>query len=356
MRILHIDTERWDSGLTDYAISLAKTQKKEGHAIKFWGLAGKYPYEKALSEGLETADCSGWPLKLPSLFKAVAAFGPDIIDAHTGAGHSLAVIAAKTVKKSPAVIRTKADARGFNRNLLSGLVWGNTDGLIAANKITAAEFAKLYPGIPVKLVYQGAPDLADAARMKHLGDFEFIIGMLARFDPIKGHICALESAAAVLHEFPKTLFCFAGAEASIKTSRLTDYAAKLGISGNVRFYGYIPDSGSFMKSCSMGIVPSLGSEAVSRVTAEWMSAGIPVAASAVGCIPELVENGATGLLVDPGDPVRLADAVIRLMRDRANLNIISLAARRRYEQLLTLKKMADYTEQFYERTLHDISS
>ena len=59
------------------------------------------------------------------------------------------------------------------------------------------------------------------------------------------------------------------------------------------------------------------SEGSPNVVLEAMAAGLPIAATAVGGVPEILEEGVTGLMVPPGDPQALADAMLRILRDKA---------------------------------------
>ncbi len=80
------------------------------------------------------------------------------------------------------------------------------------------------------------------------------------------------------------------------------------------------------------IVPSAWLEPGSRAVVEAASAGVPAVASRVGGLPELVQDGVTGLLVEPGDPGDLADAVTRLLEDGTSERLGSAAAGRWREQ------------------------
>ena len=82
-----------------------------------------------------------------------------------------------------------------------------------------------------------------------------------------------------------------------------------------------------------------------------MAAGIPVVASGIFGIPELVEDGETGLLVEPGDGSVLADAAVRLMEGGDIAGRMGEAARKRYEKLFTLERSALETVNIYRELL-----
>lgn len=351
MKIIHIDDERWDSGLTDYALTLALSQKMAGHDLRFWGKKGTFPLQKAQKVGLETVACQNWAIRVPCLRKQMRLFRPDIVNVHTGSSHSLAAAISATLASPPAIVRTRGDARPVKARPFSGRMWKRTRGFIAANAAILAGFRDVFGGMGIisETIYQGIPDL-EPVKSQHRAKPP-VIGMVGRLDPVKGHKIALQAAAAVLRIIPDALFCFAGADRNISSSSLAKAAAHLGISRNVRFDGYVPNVGLFMKSCDLGIIPSTGSEAVSRVAIEWMSAGIPVVCSRVGSLPELVKDSVTGLVVPPADPQALASAVLNMLLKPDRMLLMGQTGRLRYENNFTLEKFVRDTDDFYEKAL-----
>jgi glycosyltransferase involved in cell wall biosynthesis len=92
-------------------------------------------------------------------------------------------------------------------------------------------------------------------------------------------------------------------------------AQRLGISARVHWAGYRRDVASFLAGCDVFAHPSLD-DAFPTVLLESLAAGVPVVASRVGGIPEIVEEGRTGCLVPAGDPEALAAAIRELLTDR----------------------------------------
>ncbi len=83
---------------------------------------------------------------------------------------------------------------------------------------------------------------------------------------------------------------------------------------NIIFTGFRRDVNRFMKDADILVLPSI-SEGLGFVVLESMAVGTPVLATKVGGIPELIENGKNGLLVEPRDPIALADGIKKLLKE-----------------------------------------
>jgi glycosyltransferase involved in cell wall biosynthesis len=90
------------------------------------------------------------------------------------------------------------------------------------------------------------------------------------------------------------------------------------------------------------------SEGLPRVVLEAMAAGTPVVATRVGGIPEVVEDGATGLLVEPGDHRALADRIAWLLEHEAEADAMAAAARRRVSAVFSAKAYQDGYRRMFE--------
>jgi glycosyltransferase involved in cell wall biosynthesis len=127
-------------------------------------------------------------------------------------------------------------------------------------------------------------------------------------------------------------------------------ARRLGLGDRVVFTGVRLDVPEVLAQVAVSVLPSL-SEGLSNVVIESMAAGVPVVATRVGGTPELVEEGRTGLLTPPRDPVALAGAICRVLEDRELASRFGQAGRRRIAEHFSLERMVRDTEGLYERLL-----
>jgi len=138
---------------------------------------------------------------------------------------------------------------------------------------------------------------------------------VARLAPVKGHDLLIEAWSRVVGKHPSAVLLLVGEPWSGQPDGLKARAAALGISGSLRFAGRREDVPALLAAADVCVCSSIGSEENSRAVSEYMAAGRPVVATSVGVIPELVVEGATGLLVPTSDELALADSLARLIDD-----------------------------------------
>ena len=348
MNILHLQDEPWDSGIAHYAVTLAAEQARRGHRVALWGVTGSPLIKEAAARGLSTRTWlegpAGW-LEIPALRREAAAFEPKIINAHTGSAHALAII---IVPKGAAVIRTRGDARPVHATSLTRWAAGRTTAFIAANRAIEEQLKAAFPGTPSRYVPQGIDGPDDLAPMPGAP----FLGMIARMDPVKGHDVVLDAAQLLKPQVPGLTIRFAGEGPQLK--RLSWRLKPQGLDDVVQFMGRVNDKWAFLAGSRVGVVASKGSEAVSRATLEWMAAGRPVISTTVGGLPDLVDDGMTGLLIAPGDAEALAGAVKILLTDPARAEAMGRAARARWEEHFSLAPFYQRTRAVYEEAINTL--
>ena len=230
----------------------------------------------------------------------------------------------------PVVVHVHADHR-FEPKAYPPLVQvcdhalaGHTDHVLAISE-AVAQFAIEQQGFPRELVEimhnpvdlgrfrPGTANSPSAARAGlGLAQDASVVICVARFDPVKGVDILLEAWPEVVSMNPRSTLLLAG-DGPLHDS-LEEQARALGITESVRFLGYRSDVESILHAADICVVPSR-SEGLSLAAIEAMASGLPVVASRVGGIPEVVEDGTTGLLVEAENPTALAGAINRLLGD-----------------------------------------
>jgi len=351
MKILQMVDVPWDSGLAHYALVLAQGLKKNGHEVFVSAVPGEKPWQKAHRLGLKTIPLVS--LKgLRPLRQFLREHRIDLMNAHTGSTHSVAVAAA--LGQKVAVVRTRSDARAVKRRPGSRFLYKHTQRVIAAADYIRESFIKelKLPPRQVATVYQGIP-VEDYPAVS-LPESP-VIGIVARLDPVKGHRYLIEAIPILLATYPALRLRIVGQEENIKVRDLQAIAARLRVSDHVEFLGYQTHVAKVMSECTIGAVSSLGSEAVSRVALEWMACGRPLVATTVGCLPEIVQPKITGYLVEPRDAPSLAAALAKLLHDPSKAKGMGQNAHARALERFAMGPFIQKTLDVYQAALGELS-
>ncbi len=168
-----------------------------------------------------------------------------------------------------------------------------------------------------------------------------LIGFVGQIIERKGIPDILESIPIVLQQNPETRFLFAG-EGELTTfliQTIRDY----GVEDRVLYTGFRKDIPAIMKAIDLLLLPSTV-EGFGYVLVEAMAAAKPVVATHVSSIPEIVEDGKTGILIDVHQPRQLAQAILSLLNDSARSKKLGENGRKRVLERFTLKTMIDQFE------------
>jgi glycosyltransferase involved in cell wall biosynthesis len=209
------------------------------------------------------------------------------------------------------------------------------DATVVACSEWAAKPIQPYVG-PGKLhvIPNGTPDLGFRERALN-NNANWTIGVVGRISPEKGQIEFLRAVALLKPEFPRIHFVLCGA-ATLASRKYFDRVQALAGDLNVELLGWREDIASIFSQLDLLVVPSK-EEAMGRVLVEAFAAGVPVVASAVGGIPEVVADGETGFLVRDMTSDALASRIRELLNgDAEALPRISRNARRAWEERYTV--------------------
>ncbi len=142
-----------------------------------------------------------------------------------------------------------------------------------------------------------------------------LIGLVSGFRVMKGHQTMVEAAARLAAAGHRFRLLLIGQGALI--ARVRGLVEAAGLDGQVSILGFVDDLPATMAALDVALYPALESDGMSRVLFEYLASGVPVVASRVGVVPEVLEDGRTALLVPAGEPEPLAAAIARLLNDAA---------------------------------------
>ena len=167
---------------------------------------------------------------------------------------------------------------------------------------------------------------------------------IANLRPEKNHDTLIAAAALLVREFPSLQFQIAGN--GPRREELEALVAARNLTSHFTFLGHREDVSTLLASADAFVLPSR-SEAFPNGAIEAMAAGLPVVASAVGGLLDLIHDGSTGLLVQPDSPEQLASGLRRLIADRPFAARLGQAARAHVRERYSFDRMVESFEDLY---------
>lgn len=271
-------------------------------------------------------------------------------------GTRAALAVAATGRPRPLVIATVHSSRirpHEDRELMRALT-PQMDHLIAVSQAIVGKIAEEgRVGAPVTLIHNGV-DLERYSQQEAcctLGE-EYgmepgspIVGVVGRLESEKGHPTLIDAWPLVLAEVPTAYLLVVGEGSRLES--LQAQARDLGVDRRIVFTGRRDDVPAVTAALDVAVLPSYR-EAQGLTILEAMALSRPVVASNVGGIPEMVEDGVTGLLVPPHQPAALAAAIVRLLTDHPFADVLARAGHDLVHRRFCVEAMVYAIEALYD--------
>jgi glycosyltransferase involved in cell wall biosynthesis len=249
-----------------------------------------------------------------------------------------------------------ASQHGHLRHLGDRLAWRRLDRM-TVNSEALAEYLLGYgfPQAKLSLVQNGveippvvrAPDERMRARAYlRLLPEEPVVGIIARLTPVKDHRTFLLAAQHIHAQMPEVKFAIVG-DGPERTA-LEEFTDSLGIHDVVRFIGSVPSSNLVLPAFDIAVLCSRH-EGMPNALLEAGAWGIPLVASAVGGVPEIVLDGRTGFLTPPGAPDTMAERVTSLLQDPLQRTLMGDRARQLVTEKYSVTTMIRHYELIYRQ-------
>ena len=176
------------------------------------------------------------------------------------------------------------------------------------------QFVSIASGVDLPLLYRRSVHPTRGKEKLGFSSACLLVGTVGKLVPIKGHATLISSAIEVTRSFPSARFVIVG-EGPLEGS-LRHQGETLSTAGLLHFVkAWGVETWDWIAGFDLFVLPSLN-EGMGRVLIEAMAFGKAVVASRVGGVPDIVEDGKTGILVPPGDPKQLSEAILRLLKDQ----------------------------------------
>jgi glycosyltransferase involved in cell wall biosynthesis len=173
---------------------------------------------------------------------------------------------------------------------------------------------------------------------------EVLLGTIGNLYPTKGFEYLIDATKYLIDNGLNLATVIIGQGPEQK--RLADWVSQNRLEKNVYLTGRINEAAKLLPAFDIYVCSSL-KEGLSYTLIEAMQAGVPVVATRVGGNPELVEENKTGLLVEPANAEKLANAIIKLLGDSKLQQEFSRNATKKAQEEFSLEKMVNNTKQVY---------
>jgi len=203
---------------------------------------------------------------------------------------------------------------------------GEAEQHLAVGVGRRGQFVKNPSGVDLAAVRAEAAGGASVRQELGLSSETPLIGAVARLVPVKGLRYLVAAMPEILRRCPETHLVLAGD--GEQRSGLESLARDLAVSGRVHFLGFRRDAAAVTAALNVFVLPSLN-EGLGRVLVTAMALGVPIVATKVGGVPEVVEDGRQGLLVPSADPQALGQAITALLAKRDYAASLGTAGRSR---------------------------
>lgn len=272
----------------------------------------------------------------------------DIIHTHLFAGDTWGRLAA-ILAKVPVIISTE-----HNVNLDEGIIkktikrWLShfTKKIVAVSRAVKEyqiDAEKIDPA-KIQIVYNGI----DLAKFPFLTDYQLrqplTLGIIGRLEPQKGHLVTFNALSLILKKYSLTKLMIIGQGSQKKI--LEQAAKNLKIEKNLIWQPPQENVGSVLNQLDLLLIPSLW-EGLGLIALEALSVGLPVVASNIHGLKEVITNEETGFLVEPNNPEQLAEKIINIIDHPENLTKTRTKGREKVETFFEIRRMTTAYQKIY---------
>jgi len=352
LAIAHIDTGKEFRGGQDLLLSLARGLQQRHHRQVIICPQGALLMQRATNDGLKVEALES----IRGLRRRLREEKFDVVHSHDGRAQNISFLASTDLPVRRVASRLVAFTP--RHPLIHRLKYSHTcDGVIALSQsVRQVLIAAGVPDANIEIIVPGieipnelpSPDQRAAARARWgFSSDEFVVGHAAAFTHEKGQDVALRAALLLGPKLPRARMLLVGD--GPERSRPGMIELERQASDIAQLPGFVEDLNDLYTALDLYIMPSR-SEAWGLTALRAMAYALPVVASDVGGLPEVVEHGKSGWLVPPDSPQSLAEAIEAAASDAVRLCEFGRNARIRAAQF-SIERTVDQTEQFYYRLL-----
>lgn len=333
---------------------------KRGHQVLLVAQPGSELEAIALKQALPVASVEmgkrSFPQAMYRFRRLIDQYEFDIVNTHGSNDSWVGAIASRFSRSRPIVIRTRHKSTPIANHPLNRLLYQSltnkiiTTGekvkqqLIEENGYDGDRLCSIPTGVDLNIFY---PQENDGVLRKEWGirKDEFLVGIVSFLRGYKGVSYFIEAARTLSQQTPGVRFLIVGD--GPERESLKEKIEGLGLSEKIIMLGHREDIPKILSVLDLLVLTSTSAEGLPQVLTQAMSMGKPVVASDVGAVSEVVQHSVTGILVPPGDPGAISNAMLLLMKDKDLCHRLADEAKKLVQAQYNSNVMLDQLESLY---------
>jgi len=288
-----------------------------------------------------------------SVHSEIKKFKPDIIHVGRGKEHwCIAILRGLFFRYAP-IVRTRhvvlpQKQHGWNK----ALFLYSTDAITAISEIALdglGDLGKHLPDDRRKVIY-GAINEDKFGPEKRSEEFrvslgvkpdQFLVGCIGRWQTIKGQDTFMEAMKIVHEKNPNIVPLMSGRKVTLRRPITKKLHEKLGLEGIMNYLDHVDKPEELIASLDLGVIASRGSEGFSRIAAEYMASIVPILTTNVGALPEMIQHEHNGIMIEPGDPEKMAEEILKLEQNPELRKKLTENGRKVFEEKFSRKHLKE---------------
>lgn len=327
MNIVHLINVRWFNATAWYAYKLAESAVLQGDKAAIAGLPLSPVIYHAKELEINTLEA---PFTSNNLFmffsnmrklhKFIRDNNADVLCCHRGEMFWIIALDKFIFRRKYKLIRVRGDVRPPKKDIFSKF----THNIACDKIITSAEFIRnffinnvgtkkdhvttIYGGVNRKVFFEDKAKGKIYREKYNIHDDDFVVGVVGRFDPVKGHSVFLKACRKAYDKGMKNLkIILAGFPENISNEDMMKMIKENNLEDITIITGKVDDVTGVINAIDLGVISSLGSEAICRVAMEFMACNVPVVSSNAGVLPEMLPGE---FIYEMQDDERLSELIV----------------------------------------------